>query len=34
VVERLAAALRGRERDLELLLRAFLADELVEPPRA
>jgi hypothetical protein len=34
MVERLAATLRGRERDLELLLRAFLADELVEPPRA
>ena len=34
VVERLAAAARGLERDLELLLRALLADELVELPRA
>ena len=34
VVERLAARLRRDERDLELLLDALLADELVEPARA
>ena len=34
VVERLPAALGRLERDLELLLRALLADEVVEPPRA
>ena len=34
VVERLAARLRGVERDLELLLDALLPDELVEPARA
>jgi len=33
VVERLAAPLCRLERDLELLLRALLADEVVEPPR-
>src|SRR5439155_17197283 len=33
VVERLAALLRRRERDLELLLDPLLADEVVEPPR-
>ena len=33
VVERLAARLRGRERDRELLLDALLADELVQPAR-
>ena len=33
VVERLAASLRRLERDLELLLRPLLADELVESPR-
>ena len=34
VVERLAAGPRGVERDLELLLHALLADEVVEPARA
>ena len=34
VVERLAARLRGGERDRELLLDALLADELVQPARA
>ena len=34
VVERLAARLRRRERDLELLLDALLADEVVEAARA
>ncbi len=34
VVERLAAGLRGGERDRELLLDALLADELVELARA
>ena len=33
VVERLPARLRRLERDLELLLRPLLADELVESPR-
>ena len=33
VVERLAARLRGVERDRELLLHALLADEVVEPAR-
>ena len=33
VVERLAARLRRRERDRELLLDALLADELVQPAR-
>jgi hypothetical protein len=34
VVERLAAGLRGLQRDVELLLRAVLADEVVESARA
>ena len=33
VVERLAAGLRRLQRDVELLLRALLADEVVESPR-
>ena len=33
VVERLAARLRRLQRDVELLLRALLADEVVESPR-
>ena len=34
VVERLAALLRGGNRDLQILAHAVLADVLVEPPRA
>ncbi len=34
VIERLAAALRCLESDLELLLRAVLPDEVVQSPRA
>jgi len=32
MVERLPTTLRGRKRNLELLLRALLSDDLVEPP--
>jgi hypothetical protein len=34
VIERLPTRLGGRERDRELLLDRFLADELVQPARA
>jgi hypothetical protein len=33
VIERLAALLRGGNRDLQVLADAILADVLVEPPR-